>query len=84
MTWCGGNMRTIAFITEGVQIRRVLEHRGVATQPPRIAPARGPLVRDGYDAQDADGEGQGGPINPYWEDAAQLASDDALDQRTEW
>ncbi len=29
---CGGNMRIIAFITEGVQIRKILEHVGVDTQ----------------------------------------------------
>ena len=37
---CGGNRRIIAFITEGVQIRRILKHIGVHTQAPRIAPAR--------------------------------------------
>ena len=32
---CGGQMRLIAFITEGAQIRRVLEHIGVESEPPR-------------------------------------------------
>ena len=27
---CGGQMRLIAFITEGAQIRKILEHIGVA------------------------------------------------------
>ena len=58
---CGGNMRLIAFITEGVQIRRILEHIGVDTQAPRIAPARGPPPWDVCDAQGADGAaGEGG------------------------
>lgn len=38
---CGGQMRLIAFITEGAQIRMILDHIGVDAQPPRISPARG-------------------------------------------
>ena len=53
-------MRPIAFITEGVQIRKILEHIGVPGQTPRIAPARGPPLRDDCDAQDAEGAGGGG------------------------
>ena len=36
---CGGQMRLIAFITEGMQIRRILDHIGVDSEPPHIAPA---------------------------------------------
>ena len=39
---CGGQMRSIAFITEGPVIRRILGHLGEPTSPPRILPARGP------------------------------------------
>ena len=39
---CGGQMRLIAFITEGAQIRKILKHIGVDPEPPRIAPAHGP------------------------------------------
>ena len=35
-------MRLIAFITEGTQIRKILDHIGVDSEPPHIAPARGP------------------------------------------
>ncbi len=42
---CGGNMRLIAFTTEGVQIRQVPEHIGVDALAPRLAPARGPPLR---------------------------------------
>jgi hypothetical protein len=35
-------MRIIAFITEGSSVRKILDHLGESTQPPRIAPARGP------------------------------------------
>jgi len=37
---CGGQMRLIAFITEGAQIRQILNHIGVDSQAPRISPAR--------------------------------------------
>ena len=53
---CGGQMRLIAFITEGAQIKRILEHIGVDSEPPHISPARGPPLRD--DCGDAQmGEG---------------------------
>ena len=81
---CGGNMRIIAFITEGVQIRQILEHIGVDAQAPRIAPARGPPLWDACDAQGADGARQESRLEPDWGDAAQIAPDDALDQRTDW
>jgi hypothetical protein len=32
----------IAFITEGTQIRKILDHIGVDSQPPRRSPACGP------------------------------------------
>jgi hypothetical protein len=44
---CGGQMRLIAFITEGAQIRKILDHIGVDSEPPRIAPARGPPIVGG-------------------------------------
>ena len=34
---CGGQMRLIAFIIEGVQIRRILDHIGFDSEPPHIA-----------------------------------------------
>ena len=39
---CGGQMRIIAFITHSADIRQILEHVGANSEPPRIAPARGP------------------------------------------
>jgi Putative transposase len=48
---CGGSMRILAFVTEGVQIRRILEHIGVDIQAPRIAPARGPRLWEDCDAK---------------------------------
>jgi hypothetical protein len=49
---CGGQMRLIAFITEGTQIRRILAQIGVDSEPPHIAPARGPPL---WDAQTVEG-----------------------------
>ena len=39
---CCEQMRLIAFITEGTQIRKILDHIGVYSEPPHISPARGP------------------------------------------
>ena len=44
---CSAEMRIIAFITESVVVRAILEHIGEPATPPRIAPARGPP--EGYD-----------------------------------
>ena len=39
---CGAEMRIIAFVTEAVDVRAILEHIGEPAIPPRIARARGP------------------------------------------
>ena len=52
---CGGQMRLIAFITEGMQVRRILDHIGVDSEPPHISPARGPPLWDDCDAQTDEG-----------------------------
>jgi hypothetical protein len=39
---CQTQMRIIAFINEASDVRKILEHIGESSQPPRIAPARGP------------------------------------------
>lgn len=77
---CGGQMRLIAFITEGTQIRKILEHIGVDSQAPQIAPARGPPLWDDCDAQ----MGEGVEIAPGWDLAAQPAPDYEVDQRINW
>ena len=42
----------IAFVIEGTQIEKILNHIGVDSEPPHIAPLRGPpLWEDGGDAQ---------------------------------
>jgi hypothetical protein len=78
---CGGQMRLIAFITEGVQIRKILDHIGVDSEPPHICPARGPPLWDDCDAQMDDGA----QIEPAdWDLAAQPAPDYEVDQRINW
>ncbi len=77
---CGGQMRLIAFITDGAQIRKILEHIGVESEPPRIAPARGPPLWEDCDAQ----MGEGVEIEPDWDLAAQPAPDFDSDQRINW
>ena len=52
---CGGQMRLIAFITEGTQIRKILDHIGVDPDPPHISPARGPPLWDDCYAQTDEG-----------------------------
>ena len=39
---CGGQMRIIAFIAHSADIRHILDHIGVESEPPHSAPARGP------------------------------------------
>ena len=77
---CGGQMRLIAFITEGTQIRKILEHIGVDSQAPRISPARGPPLWEGCDAQ----MGEGVIVETHWDLAAQPAPDYEVDQRINW
>ena len=77
---CGGQMRLIAFITEGAQIRRILEHIGVDPEPPHIAPARGPPLWEDCDAQRDDAA----QVEPDWDLAAQPAPDYEVDQRISW
>ncbi len=61
---CGADMRIIAFVTDGVSVRRILTHIGEPTDPPRIAPARGPP------AQEAEAEAlqlvDPAPARPTW------------------
>jgi hypothetical protein len=77
---CGGQMRLIAFITEGMQVRRILDHIGVDSEPPHISPARGPPLWDDCDAQTDEGV----HIEPDWDLAAQPSPAFEVDQRINW
>lgn len=76
----GGQMRLIAFITEGAQIRRILDHIGVDSEPPHISQARGPWLWEDCDAQ----MGEGVEIEPDWDLVAQPAPNFDVDQRVNW
>jgi len=39
---CGGRRRLIAFLTDGLVVRKILAHLGLPTEPPHLAPARAP------------------------------------------
>lgn len=73
-------MRLIAFITEGMQIRKILDHIGVDSEPPHIFPARGPPLWEDCGAQ----MGEGLQIEPNRDLAAQAAPDYEVDQRIPW
>jgi len=77
---CGGHMRIIAFITHSADIRHILDHIGVDSEPPHIAPARGPPLWDDGDAHSNDGV----QVEPDWALAAQPAPDYEVDQRINW
>jgi hypothetical protein len=79
---CGGQMRLIAFITEGVQIRKILDHIGVDSEPPHISPARGPPLWD--DCSDAQTDERVHIEPADWDLAAQAAPDYEVDQRIYW
>ena len=70
---CGAPMRIIAFITDPPILCDILNHVGEPTAPPRIAPARGPPLRDPLDAETGDAA-------PH----AQPAPEFEFDQRLAW
>lgn len=77
---CCGQMRIIAFITYSADIRQILDHIGVETEPPHITPARGPPLWDGADAQ----AGEGVEPAPDWDQECQAVPDFEVDQRISW
>jgi hypothetical protein len=77
---CGAEMRIIAFITEAVAVRAILEHIGEPATPPRIASARGPpewYEDSAEDAIDAEECLAGDPL-------AQSKPEYEYDQRVSW
>ncbi|MCB9870148.1 MAG: ATP-dependent helicase HrpA [Planctomycetes bacterium] len=42
---CGGRRKVLSFISDPVVIRRILDHLGLATELPPVAPARAPPAR---------------------------------------
>lgn len=61
-------------------VLKILEHIGVAPEPPHITPARGPPLWDGADAD----AGESVEPAPDWDEACQAAPDFEVDQRGSW
>jgi len=78
---CGGQMRPIAFITHSADIRQILDHIGVDSEPPHITAARGPPLWD--DCGDAQ-MGESVEVEPGWDMTVQSAPDYEVDQRINW
>jgi len=78
---CGGQMRIIAFITHSADIRQILDHIGVESDPPHISPARGPPLWEECDDAQVDDGVQG---EPDWDLTAQPTPEYEVDQRLNW
>jgi hypothetical protein len=71
---CGHEMRVIAFVTEPNSVKALLQHLGLPTEPPPVAPARGPPLEDAAIEQRPEVElGAPEPIPQY-----------EFDQRVSW
>lgn len=67
-------MRIIAFINDAGSVKKILDHIGESTQPPRIAPAVGPLLWEmATAAEQAENDQQ-------WDQAAQPGPGAEFDQ----
>ena len=61
----------ISFIIDGAEVRKILDHIGEDSRPPRIAPTRAPPLWDGHDAVvEADAAAD---ADPQWDPSAQSA-----------
>ena len=70
-------MRIIAFDNDAGTVKKILDHIGESTQPPRIAPARGPSPWEAAAADQAEND-------PQWDQAAQPGPEVEFDQRIAW
>jgi len=71
-------MRIIAFINDAGTVNKILDHIGEPTQPPRIAPARGPPLWEAAAAVDQAGN------DPQWDMSAQPGPEVEYDQTVAW
>ncbi|MDI6747851.1 MAG: hypothetical protein QMD17_11975 [Rhodocyclaceae bacterium] len=75
---CHGQIRIIAFINDASTVKKILDHIGESTRPPRIAPARGaPLWEMATAAEQAENDQR-------WVQAAQPGPGVEFDQRIAW
>jgi hypothetical protein len=75
---CHSQMRIIAFINDASTVGKILNHIGESTQPPCIAPARGPPLWEAAAAEEQAGN------DPQWDSSAQPAPEIEFDQRIAW
>ena len=75
---CHAEMRIIAFINDAGTVKKILDHIGESTQPPRIAAACGPPLWEA--AADA-GQARN---DPQWDSSAQPEPEIEFDQRIAW
>ena len=71
---CHSQMRIIAFINEAATVKKILDHICESTQPPRIAPVRGPSLREAAAAEQAGND-------PRWDASTQSGAEFEFDQR---
>jgi hypothetical protein len=74
---CRSQMRIIAFINDASTVKKILDHIGESTQPPRIAPAREPPLWEAAAEDQAEND-------PQRDQAAQPGPEDEFDQRIAW
>jgi len=74
---CHARTRIIAFVDEAGTVKKILDHIGESTQPPKIASARGPPLWEAAGANAAGNE-------PQWNSSAQPAPEIEFDQRIVW
>ena len=75
---CHAQMCIIAFIDEAATVKKILDHIGEATQPPRISPARGPPLWEAAAGAEPAGN------EPQWDVSAQPGPEIEFDQRSAW
>ena len=75
---CQSPMRIIAFITDTGTVRKILGHLGESTQPPTIAPARGPPLWEAAMASELADK------NTEWDSSAQPVPEFEFDQSISW
>ena len=73
---CHASMRIIAFVNDPCAVGEILDRIAESTQPPRIAPARGPPL---WETAAAAGQAEN---DPQWDSSAQPAPEIEFDKRS--
>ena len=68
---CATSMTVIAFLTDPLVLKRILDHLGLASSPPTVAPARSPLDEAGLFANEPPDDN--GDDWTYQEEGSQIA-----------